>query len=201
MLRDAGLDPVVMVSDVDEDALLDELAAAPPDDVVVRLAQAKADAIVELISAPQPDNQSLRDAVLFTCDSMLLLDGRLTGKPHTADVAAAQWRQMRGRTAQLLTGHCVTRISGGAVVSAAHDTATTVISFAEIDDATIDAYVATGEPLGVAGAFTLDGLGGWFIDSIDGDPSSVIGIGLPTVHRLLRQVGVDVTTLWIPDHG
>lgn len=197
VLRDAGLDPTVLVSDVDEDALLADLAGAPPDDVVVRLAQAKADAVIEMINAnPGRVGPSGTDTVLFTCDSMLLTDGTLTGKPHTAAAAAAQWRRVRGRSAHLLTGQCVTLVRDGAVVAAAHDTSSTVISFADIDDATIDAYVATGEPLQVAGAFTLDGLGGWFVDSIDGDPSSVIGIGLPTVRRLLHRVGVDVTTLW-----
>ncbi|WP_333716616.1 Maf family protein, partial [Gordonia sp. (in: high G+C Gram-positive bacteria)] len=136
------------------------------------------------------------DTVVLTCDSMLLLDGVLTGKPHTADVAREQWRRMRGGTGQLLTGHHVTRISGGALSGQAARTASTTIHFADVDDATIDAYVGTGEPLSVAGAFTLDGLGGWFVDRIDGDPSSVVGIGLPTVRELLAAVGVDVTDLW-----
>ncbi|MEE4022481.1 nucleoside triphosphate pyrophosphatase [Gordonia sp. PKS22-38] len=193
VLRDAGLDPRVLVSDVDEDALLATLAAFPPDDVVVRLAQAKADAVVAALFA---EDATPTDAVVLTCDSMLFFDGRLSGKPHTEDVARAQWRRMRGREAELITGHCVTRVRAGAVSDAAHAAASTTIRFADIDDATVDAYVATGEPLAVAGAFTLDGRGGWFVDAVDGDPSSVLGIGLPTVHRLLGAVGIDVTSLW-----
>ncbi len=195
VLREAGLDPRVIVSDVDEDALLATLAGASPADVVVRLADAKADAVVAEVLTSGDDAS---DVVVLTCDSMLLLDGELTGKPHTADAARAQWRRMRGRSAELLTGHCVSRVESTTMSARAHASAATTIHFADIDDATIDAYAATGEPLSVAGAFTLDGLGGWFVDAIDGDPSSVIGIGLPTVRRLLTDVGVDVTSLWRP---
>lgn len=195
VLRDAGLDPHVIVSDIDEDALLTTLSAFPPDDVVIRLAQAKADAVVADVVAA---GDVAADAVVLTCDSMLLFDGRLSGKPHTADVARAQWRTMRGRSAVLITGHCVTRIHEGRVTGSAHAAASTTIGFADIDDATIDAYVDTGEPLSVAGAFTLDGLGGWLVEYVDGDPSSVLGIGLPTVRRLLGEVGVSVAALWQP---
>ncbi|AZG44837.1 Maf-like protein [Gordonia insulae] len=193
VLRDAGLDPRVIVSDVDEDALLATLGDAPPAEVVVRLAGAKADAVVAAVLSGDRDSS---DVVVLTCDSMLLLDGRLSGKPHTVPAARDQWRRMRGRSGQLLTGHQVTRINASRVVGTAQASASTTIHFADIDDPTIDAYAATGEPLAVAGAFTLDGLGGWFVDAIDGDPSSVIGIGLPTVRRLLDEVGIDVTTLW-----
>ncbi|GAB06111.1 septum formation protein [Gordonia amarae] len=194
VLRDAGLDPEVVVSYVDEDAILAELAGAEPAEVVVRLAAAKAAEVCATIVGR--DDSSTTDTVVLTCDSMLLLEGELSGKPHTADVARAQWRRMRGGTGELLTGHHVTRITGGALAGQASRTASTTIHFSEIDDATIDAYVATGEPLSVAGAFTLDSLGGWFVDRIDGDPSSVVGIGLPTVRELLAAVGVDVTALW-----
>ena len=194
VLRDAGLDPEVVVSYVDEDAVLAELAGAAPAEVVVRLAAAKAaEVCATIVGRGDP---STTDTVVLTCDSMLLLDGVLSGKPHSADVARAQWRRMRGGTGELLTGHHVTRITGGALAGQASRTASTTIHFSEIDDATIDAYVATGEPLSVAGAFTLDSLGGWFVDRIDGDPSSVVGIGLPTVRELLAAVGVDVTALW-----
>ncbi|MFT3899556.1 MAG: nucleoside triphosphate pyrophosphatase [Gordonia sp. (in: high G+C Gram-positive bacteria)] len=191
VLRQAGLDPRVLVADLDEDGLIAELGAAPPAEIVSRLAVAKADALV-----PRLDSA---DAVLLTCDSMLHLRGELMGKPHTPEVARARWKQMSGQSADLLTGHCVTRIRDGAPVDRATDTESTEIRFARVDDATIDAYVATGEPLAVAGAFTLDGLGGWFVNGIDGDPSSVLGIGLPLTRRLLARVDVDVTTLWAPD--
>ncbi|WP_373691951.1 Maf family protein [Gordonia mangrovi] len=196
VLRDAGLDPRVIVADIDEDALLSTMAAFPPDDIVIRLAQAKADAVVADVLADVLAEGDAADVVVLTCDSMLLCNGQLTGKPHTADVARAQWRTMRGRSAELITGHCVTRIRDGLVAGSAHAAASTTIGFADVDDATIDAYVDTGEPLTVAGAFTLDGLGGWLVDYVDGDPSSVLGIGLPTVRRLLGEVGVSVTVLW-----
>ncbi|MGC4962126.1 Maf family protein [Gordonia sp. DT101] len=193
VLRAAGLDPRVIVSDVDEDAVLRTLHGAPPAEVVVRLAGAKADAVVATILAGA---HHTTDTVVLTCDSMLLFDGALSGKPHTVDAACAQWRRMRGRSAELLTGHWVSRIRDSRIVGTAQASAATTIHFADIDDATVDAYAATGEPLAVAGAFTLDGLGGWFVEAIDGDPSSVIGIGLPTVRGLLADVGVDVTSLW-----
>lgn len=199
VLRGAGLRPRVVVADVDEAAIIDDLPTAPPDEIVVRLAQAKADAVVATLLDERRDRTGLPDLVVLTGDSMLLFDGELTGKPHTPDIAVARWKQVRGRTAELLTGHVVTRITGDAVAGTAADTVATTIEFADVTDAEIEAYVATGEPLSVAGGFTLDGLGGWFIDAVDGDPSSVIGIGLPTVRRLLARVGVTVTDLWSAD--
>lgn len=188
VLRQAGIDPRVLIADIDEDALAAELAAASPAEIVNRLATAKADALLARVDSP--------DAVLITCDSMLHIRGELVGKPHTPDVARQRWAQMSGESANLLTGHCITRIVDGAPVAQATDCESTEIRFATVDASAIDAYVATGEPLAVAGSFTLDGYGGWFVDGIDGDPSSVIGISLPLTRRLLARVGVDVTTLW-----
>jgi len=188
VLRQAGLDPRVLIADIDEDSLAAELAAAPPAEIVTRLATAKADALLTRVTSP--------DAVLLTCDSMLHIGGGLAGKPHTPEVARQRWTQMSGRSANLLTGQCLTRIVDGAPVAQAADCQSTQIRFATLDTATIDAYVATGEPLAVAGSFTLDGIGGWFVDGIDGDPSSVIGISLPLTRRLLARLDVDVTTLW-----
>ncbi|MFT4087274.1 MAG: Maf family protein [Gordonia sp. (in: high G+C Gram-positive bacteria)] len=198
VLRDAGLDPAVLVSDVDEDAVLEKLAELPPAQIVTRLARAKADAIVEALAASDdPAHRAiLADGVLLTCDSMLLLDGTLLGKPHTPEVAVARWQEMRGKTGSLLTGHCVTRLVDGEVTVDAAHSASTAIFFSDVSDATIERYVATGEPLEVAGAFTLDGIGGWLLDGIDGDPSSVIGISLPLTRKLLDEVGVDVADLW-----
>jgi septum formation protein len=192
VLRAAGVDPVVRVSEVDEDALIAELgAAATPSDVVTTLAEAKAHDV-----AAHPDILSIDDAVVIGCDSMLHHRGVLSGKPHAADVARAQWRSMRGDAATLLTGHCVLRVRGGSVIDEISACAGTTIHFGTPTDRQIDDYVATGEPLAVAGAFTLDGYGGWFIDGIDGDPSSVIGISLPLIRNLLDQLGVSVTDLW-----
>lgn len=198
VLRDAGLVPQVLVADLDEDAIIADMGAAAPTDVVTRLARAKGDAIVtSILSDGDPSFEAARaDGVVLTCDSMLLLDGELSGKPHTPDVAVAQWKRMRASTGELLTGHCVTRLIDGAVASAVSDWKSTQIHFSDVSDETIDRYVATGEPLKVAGAFTLDGLGGWLLDGITGDPSSVIGISLPLTRSLLNQVGVDVADLW-----
>ncbi|MFI5501861.1 Maf family protein [Nocardia asteroides] len=191
ILRTAGIDPVVRVSGVDEDAVA---AALPPDTpssgVVVALARAKA---VD-VAASIPELAA--DCVVVGCDSMLLVDGQLHGKPHTPEVARARWAAMAGRSAELLTGHCVLRLRDGAVVAESAECSGTTVHFAKPEPDELDAYIATGEPLQVAGAFTLDGLGGWFVDRIEGDPSSVIGIGLPLLRRLLEDVGVGVTKLW-----
>lgn len=197
VLRGAGLDPRVLVSDVDEDAVLESLVGAPPHDIVARLALAKGDAVIAALLAERADDAAdLADTVVLTCDSMLLFRGDLTGKPYTADVAIDQWKRMRGHSAQLLTGHQLSVLRGLEVVASAAETSASTIDFADADDAEIEAYVATGEPLDVAGAFTLDGLGGWFVNGIDGDPSAVLGIGLPTLRRLLRHVGITVSDLW-----
>ncbi|MBA4026277.1 MAG: septum formation inhibitor Maf [Gordonia sp.] len=193
ILQAAGLDPAVHVSDVDEDALIADIgSSAPPADIVAALARAKADSVVAAL-----DPGLREDAVLVGCDSMLHHGGALTGKPHTAAAARAQWHAMRGTEAELLTGHCLVRLIGGEIAATASRTVATTIRFSSPTDAQIDAYVATEEPLAVAGAFTLDGRGGWFVDGIDGDPSSVIGISLPLVRSLLDDVGVSITDLWV----
>jgi septum formation protein len=190
VLRAAGVAPVVRVSGVDEDALVAALPGAPPDQLITALAQAKADAVATVAAAEYPD------AVVVGCDSMLRLGGELVGKPGSAEVALRRWRQMAGRTGELLTGHAVVRLRAGTRSATASGMQTTVVRFATPSPAEIDAYVGTGEPLAVAGGFTLDGVGGWFVDGIDGDPSSVIGISLPLTRRLLAEVGVPVVSLW-----
>ncbi|WP_435593034.1 nucleoside triphosphate pyrophosphatase [Nocardia sp. bgisy118] len=191
VLRSAGIDPVVRVSDVDEDAVAAALPAdTTPQTVVVELARAKAAAVAATIP------EYAADCVVVGCDSMLLVDGVLQGKPHTPEVARARWADMAGRSADLITGHCVLRMRDGEIVTEAVDCSATTVHFAKPEPGELDAYIATGEPLQVAGAFTLDGLGGWFVDRIDGDPSSVIGIGLPLLRRLLGDVGVGIAQLW-----
>lgn len=199
VLRAAGLRPTVVVSEVDEDALLAELAGTPAARIVTRLAEAKADAVVAAVVAgavAELPAAALGDVVVLTCDSMLLHDGELSGKPHTPLAAVRRWQRVRGTTGHLITGHCVRRLTDGRPVASAARSESTAISFADASEALIERYVATGEPLEVAGAFTLDGIGGWLIDGIDGDPSSVLGISLPLVRRLLGEVGVDVADLW-----
>jgi septum formation protein len=190
VLRAAGLDPLVEVSDVDEDAVLATLRGAPPGTVVTALACAKAATVAERLAPTYPD------AVLLGCDSMLSVAGELVGKPGTAEVARQRWTAMAGRTGELVTGHAVVALSGGVVRQVAARHASTTIRFGSPSEGELSAYLSSGEPLGVAGAFTLDGLGGWFVDGIDGDPSNVIGISLPLVRQLLREVDVTVTDLW-----
>jgi len=179
LLRDAGFDPEVMVSGADETVTDGESTAA----IVLTLARRKA-ATVAAASG---------DALVVGCDSLLDLDGVAYGKPADAADAADQWRRMRNRAGTLLTGHCIIDTSTG---DQAADVAATTVRFGSPTDAEIAAYVATGEPLAVAGAFTLDGRAAPFIDGIDGDPSNVIGLSLPLLRRLLAKLGVEVTGLW-----
>jgi septum formation protein len=190
VLRAAGIDPVVHVSGVDEDAETAALGALAPAELVTALARAKAHDVA--VSHRQDD------AVVVGCDSMLHVRDTLVGKPHTVDEARRRWTVMAGGTGELLTGHCVLRVLDGVVTAEATGTAATTVRFADPPAAELEAYLATGEPLEVAGAFTLDAMGGWFVEGIDGDPSSVIGIGLPLVRRLLLEVGTSVTELWRP---
>ncbi|KRV46950.1 septum formation protein Maf [Wenjunlia vitaminophila] len=180
LLRTAGLAPHVMVSDVDEDAY----SAATPGELAGVLAEAKAAAV----AARAPEG-----ALVLGCDSVLDLDGRALGKPADAAEAVARWRQMRGRSGVLRTGHCVIDTANGA---RAVGTAATTVHFGTPDDAEIAAYVATGEPLRVAGAFTLDGHSGPFIEGIEGDHGNVIGLSLPLLRRLLAELDVRITDLW-----
>ncbi|OFT90149.1 hypothetical protein HMPREF3098_03720 [Corynebacterium sp. HMSC28B08] len=275
ILRSAGVDPIVIASGVDEDAVVADLRTRvgepSPKDVVAALAEAKAQAVVDELRADSPVAAALTGpAVLIGGDSMLLIDGELQGKPHTAEETVKRWRNQRGKMAELLTGHAVfylparaerqqsgpvdavtqqakpvdtatqqagpkdtvTQQSGPvdtvtqqaeAAGAAPPETATagagysphptstakllwrqdpyvevstTTLHFANASDADIHAYAATGEPFGCAGAFTLEALGGWFIDRIEGDPSSVIGLSLPVVRRALEHFGYSAQATW-----
>jgi septum formation protein len=192
VLRQGGIDPLVVVSGVDEDAVIAALGSnTSPGDVVRVLAQAKADQV-----AASLDAAVAADCVVIGCDSMLYIDGRLLGKPASADAARSQWQSMRGRSGQLYTGHCLLRLRDRNVTQRASESAFTTVHFAEPTAADLDAYINSGEPLAVAGGFTLDGLGGWFVDRIEGDPSNVIGLSLPLTRSLLQRVGLSVTELW-----
>lgn len=192
VLQSAGVKPIVQVSAVDEDAVTAALPpGTPPGEIVTALARAKAADVL-----PALREAGLRDAVVIGCDSMLLVDGELQGKPKTVEVARERWRSVAGRSAELLTGHSVVRVRDNDPVAEASDHSGTVVHFGTPTGSDLEAYLDSGEPLEVAGAFTLDGLGGWFIDRIEGDPSSVIGIGLPLVRRLLADVGISVAQLW-----
>jgi septum formation protein len=194
LLRAAGIEPVVRVSGVDEDALeqaLAEQGRTDPVDVAVTLAEAKARAVADAVRVEHPG------AVVVGADSVLDLDGVALGKPTDADDAIGRWVAMRGRSGRLRTGHTVVVVGASPaddrVVS---EVASTHVQFADLDDASIAAYVATGEPLRVAGAFTLDGLGAPFVERIDGDPSNVVGLSLPLLRRMLDGLGERWTDLW-----
>lgn len=182
LLQEAGFDPQVIVSGVDEDAVVTD----DPHELVRVLAEHKAAAVAAMDEVPL-------DALVVGCDSMLELDGSVHGKPASADEATERWRRMRGRTGTLLTGHCIVDRSSGRDASAV---GVTTVRFGTPSDDEVAAYVATGEPLRVAGAFTLQGRSAPFIDGIDGDPGSVIGLSLPLFRSLLAQLGVEVTALW-----
>jgi septum formation protein len=178
LLRDAGLSPDVVVSGVDED---DVTGSAR--DVVLELATRKAQAVA----------CGVEDALVVGCDSMLELDGAVLGKPASPQEAVARWQAMRGRSGVLHTGHCVVDTATGASVG---DVCSTVVRFGTPSDDEVRAYVATGEPLHVAGAFTLDGRSAPFVDGIDGDPGNVIGLSLPLLRTLLVKLDVSVVDLW-----
>jgi len=162
-----------------------------PAEVVRALALAKADWVANAV----PDGVGT-DCVVVGCDSMLYLDGQLCGKPGTPEAALAQWKSMAGRSGELLTGHCLIRLCDDEVVRRLAETASTTVHFATPTDHDLDTYLRSGEPLGVAGGFTLDGLGGWFVDRIDGDPSNVIGLSLPLTRKLLQRIGVSIAEVW-----
>ncbi|GAB3909832.1 Maf family protein [Kibdelosporangium lantanae] len=190
MLRQAGIDPVVQVSGVDEDAVTAALGEVGHQEIVTALAEAKAEAVVEVVAAAYPDS------VIVACDSMLSIGGQILGKPGTPERARERWQTLAGNSGDLLTGHAVIRLTGGKVAGSVAGWESTVVRFDKPTEAELDAYVASGEPLSVAGAFTIDGRGGWFVESIDGNASSVIGISLPLTRRLLTEVGVSVVDFW-----
>lgn len=179
VLRAAGIDPEVIVSGVDEDAF----SAPGTGELTVILARAKASTVAA----------DLSDGLVIGCDSMLDLDGRAYGKPASPEEAAARWHQMSGQAGTLYTGHCVIDAATGKEVTAVGET---TVRFGRPTDAEIAAYVGTGEPLNMAGAFTIEGLGGWFVESIDGDHNNVIGISVPLLRHLFRELGVTIPELW-----
>ena len=192
VLRNAGIDPLVAVSGVDEDAVIAGVGGgADPAAVVTALAAAKAEAVCRDLPATVTV-----DCVVIGCDSMLFLDGELSGKPVTPEETRRRWATMAGREGRLFTGHSVARMRDGAVTANSAAAEVTNVRFGVPEEAELEAYIASGEPLGVAGAFTLDGLGGWFVDGVDGDPSNVVGLGLAVTRRLLESVGLSIGELW-----
>ena len=181
-LRSPGIEPVVIVSGVDE-SVLDGL---PPAELALQLAELKCAAGAARDGLPE-------DALVLGCDSVLELDGEALGKPGTPEEATRRWQAMRGRSGVLHSGHCL-RETGSDRVAAA--TASTTVHFADLTDAEVAAYVATGEPLEVAGAFTIDGLGGAFVTGIEGDHHNVVGVSLPLLRDLVQELGRSWPDLW-----
>ncbi len=188
-LRQAGLRPRVLVSGVNE-----TVATSPdPADLAAELAVLKARAVVDRL-------RSGRDGAgwVVGCDSVLAFDGQILGKPGSAQEAVRRWRSMRGRSGVLHTGHCLVRLDPETQVVRR---AATTVHFADVTDREIEAYVATGEPLAVAGAFTVDGLGGAFVRGIEGDHHNVVGISLPVLREMFAELGTAWTDLWPSDPG
>jgi septum formation protein len=183
-LRSAGIEPVVIVSGVDES----QLDGLPPAELALQLAELKCAAVAERGDLPA-------GVLVLGCDSVLDLDGAALGKPDDAAEAVRRWQDMRGRTGVLRTGHCLRDTATGRVAAA---TASTTVHFADVTDEEVAAYVATGEPLAVAGAFTVDGLGGAFVTGIEGDHHNVVGVSLPLVRELAAELGHSWTDLWAP---
>ncbi|WP_246012491.1 Maf family protein [Myceligenerans xiligouense] len=202
-LRSAGVEPIVQVSGVDEDAVLADARSRAehlgPDDAVLLLAQAKAEDVAHRIGgSDEAVAGGAAGTVVVGCDSMLEIDGEVVGKPAGPDAARERWRAMRGGKGVLHSGHWLVDLRDGdaggtgATIGA---TSSTTVWFGHMDDDEIDAYVATGEPLEVAGAFTIDGLGGPYIDRVEGDHHGVVGISLPLLRALLHDIGVPWHTL------
>lgn len=182
-----------VVSSVDEDAVGARAPEASPAELALLLAEAKGEDVAHRVGAEGVD----RPTVVIGCDSVFELDGMAYGKPYEPAVAVERWRLQRGRSSLLHTGQWagLLRPDGGPVRSVRTLVSATV-RFADVGDAVIEAYVATGEPLWCAGAFTVDGAGAALVESVDGDPNAVIGLSVSTLRAQCEELGVDVTALW-----
>jgi len=188
-LRAAGVEPLTISPGVDEDAVVAAAGHLEPAQMVELLARAKAEAVAK-------SHGSTIDGLILGGDSAFVIDGIIHGKPHLPDVARERWLRQRGRTGVLYSGHWLIDNRGGQNNAAVGIVTHAEVTFADVTDAEIDAYIATGEPLQVAGAFTIDSLGGPFIESIIGDPHTVVGLSLPALRNLVRSFGIEWTDLW-----
>ncbi|CAN5452718.1 Maf family protein [soil metagenome] len=192
-LRAIGIEPVPIPSHVDEDAAVAGAGPLTPPALVMLLARLKAEAVA---SAGPVDGGSF-DGLILGGDSAFELDGVVYGKPHLPEMARERWRAQRGKVGVLHSGHWLIDARGGIVGAAVGAPAAATVRFAaDITDAEIDAYIATGEPLEVAGAFTIDAKGAGFIDGVDGDPHAVVGLSVPLLRTLVRSLGIEWTDLW-----
>lgn len=190
LLAAAGVRHSVLVSGVDESAVVASYGDIDAHDTSLLLARAKAEAVAALDEAD--------GALVIGCDSVFEFDGEAHGKPYEPAVAIERISRVRGRSGVLHTGHWLvdTRDGGSRATIGAVSSAT--VHFGAMTDAEVHAYVASGEPLQCAGSFTLDGLGGAFIDGVDGDPHAIVGLSISTLRRLLAATGVSITELWAP---
>ncbi|MBJ7433027.1 MAG: septum formation inhibitor Maf [Microbacteriaceae bacterium] len=188
-LRAAGVEPLTISPGVDEDAVVAAAGHLEPAAMVELLARAKAEAVAD-------SHGSTLDGLILGGDSAFVIDGIIHGKPHLPEVARERWLRQRGRTGVLYSGHWLIDHRGGENHGGAGIVTHADVTFADVTDAEIDAYIATGEPLYVAGAFTIDSLGGPFIESIVGDPHTVVGLSLPALRNLVRSFGIEWTDLW-----
>jgi septum formation protein len=179
LLEQAGVAPLVLVSGVDEEAIEGAMQHQPVPDVALALARAKAEAVALLPEVPE-------DALVLGCDSIFEVDGVRLGKPPSAEEALQRWQRMRGRSGTLHTGHWLMDMAAGTAIG---ETVSTVVDMVDAPDEEIAAYIATGEPLLVAGGFTLDDLGAPYVAGVHGDPGNVIGVSLPAVRRLALALG------------
>jgi septum formation protein len=185
-LQAAGIEPDVLVSGVDESTV----DAGGAEELCLILARLKAQAVAGRM---RNENTAAPGTLVLGCDSVLAFEGEILGKPADAADATKRWLMMRGRSGVLHTGHCLIDVTGGRQTEAV---ASTIVHFAAISDDEIADYVKTGEPLQVAGAFTIDGLGGPFVERLEGDSGTVVGLSLPLLRNLLGDLGVGITDLW-----
>lgn len=192
-LRAVGIDPVALPSHVDEEAAVAGAGPLTPDEMVLMLARLKAEAV----AAASLDGPQRLDGLVLGGDSAFEIDDEVFGKPHLPETARERWHAQRGREGRLHSGHWLIDMRGGVAGRAIGASAVATVRFADdITDAEIDAYIATGEPLEVAGAFTIDSKGAAFIREIEGDPHAVVGLSVPLVRQLVRSLGVEWIDLW-----
>lgn len=192
LLKAAGIDPEVVTPTADEQALSERFQQSNPEastsELVQYLADVKAKSVIE--------DQKTYGALVLGGDSALEFQGAALGKPHLPEVAIERWKELRGNVGVLHSGHCLIDNRDPAAVKVVSKTSSTKVYFANITDDEIEAYVATSEPLKVAGAFTIDGIGGAFIERIEGDAHTVVGLSLGVLRELTRELGVEYTSLW-----
>lgn len=191
ILDRAGIPFTQQPADIDEEALVVDIDQ--PRVQAQALATAKGHAVAELLI----DSQRAQEATyVLAADSIFEFDGRPYGKPQQPEIARERWRAQRGKSGTLHTGHCIIAVQAGTKQHVLEETVSATVTFANVSDQVIDDYIATGEPLGVAGGFTLEGHGATMVSSVQGDPNAVLGLSLRAVRELLERVDVDLTALW-----